>query len=135
MFDPWPIYSRYPYQFKGLEDLHLDERIKQFLQICNHNCSLKRISKARYRTFLIVINFSILLSPNYAENGWNISVIKIDESPLIWSNTCYLNQLLFFPFVIVSIEHLHSYSKNQWNCLETKMAISYLTQYCLCRLL
>lgn len=27
---------RYPYLFKGLEDLHLDERIMQFLEICNH---------------------------------------------------------------------------------------------------
>ncbi|XP_066926510.1 serine/threonine-protein kinase SMG1-like [Clytia hemisphaerica] len=28
--------QRYPYLFKGLEDLHLDERIMQFLEICNH---------------------------------------------------------------------------------------------------
>lgn len=29
------IISRYPYLFKGLEDLHLDERIMQFLNIVN----------------------------------------------------------------------------------------------------
>lgn len=28
--------QHYPYLFKGLEDLHLDERIMQFLEICNH---------------------------------------------------------------------------------------------------
>ncbi len=28
--------QRYTYLFKGLEDLHLDERITQFLEICNH---------------------------------------------------------------------------------------------------
>lgn len=28
--------SRYPYLFKGLEDLHLDERIMQFLNIVNN---------------------------------------------------------------------------------------------------
>ena len=27
---------RYTYLFKGLEDLHLDERIMQFLSICNN---------------------------------------------------------------------------------------------------
>ena len=27
--------KRYPYLFKGLEDLHLDERIMQFLSIVN----------------------------------------------------------------------------------------------------
>lgn len=27
---------RYPYLFKGLEDLHLDERIMQFLGIVNN---------------------------------------------------------------------------------------------------
>ena len=27
---------RYPYLFKGLEDLHLDERIMQFLNIVNN---------------------------------------------------------------------------------------------------
>ena len=30
-----PIF-RYTYLFKGLEDLHLDERIMQFLSICNN---------------------------------------------------------------------------------------------------
>ncbi len=29
-------FYRYTYLFKGLEDLHLDERITQFLEICNH---------------------------------------------------------------------------------------------------
>ena len=27
---------RYPYLFKGLEDLHLDERVMQFLSIANN---------------------------------------------------------------------------------------------------
>lgn len=26
---------RYSYLFKGLEDLHLDERVMQFLEVCN----------------------------------------------------------------------------------------------------
>ena len=30
------FFFRYTYLFKGLEDLHLDERITQFLEICNH---------------------------------------------------------------------------------------------------
>ena len=29
-------FCRYPYLFKGLEDLHLDERIMQFLSIVNN---------------------------------------------------------------------------------------------------
>lgn len=29
-------FSRYPYLFKGLEDLHLDERIMQFMSIVNN---------------------------------------------------------------------------------------------------
>lgn len=29
-------FCRYTYLFKGLEDLHLDERIMQFLSICNN---------------------------------------------------------------------------------------------------
>ena len=30
------VHFRYTYLFKGLEDLHLDERIMQFLSICNN---------------------------------------------------------------------------------------------------
>ena len=30
------FFFRYPYLFKGLEDLHLDERIMQFLGIVNN---------------------------------------------------------------------------------------------------
>ena len=30
------FFFRYTYLFKGLEDLHLDERIMQFLSICNN---------------------------------------------------------------------------------------------------
>ncbi|XP_026671607.1 serine/threonine-protein kinase SMG1 [Ceratina calcarata] len=39
----------YTYLFKGLEDLHLDERIMQFLSICNTMMSKKGDSKKVYR--------------------------------------------------------------------------------------
>ncbi|XP_043258587.1 serine/threonine-protein kinase SMG1 isoform X3 [Colletes gigas] len=39
----------YTYLFKGLEDLHLDERIMQFLNICNTMMSKKGDSKQVYR--------------------------------------------------------------------------------------
>ncbi|KZC05708.1 Serine/threonine-protein kinase SMG1 [Dufourea novaeangliae] len=39
----------YTYLFKGLEDLHLDERIMQFLSICNTMMSKKGDSKQVYR--------------------------------------------------------------------------------------
>ncbi|XP_076757575.1 serine/threonine-protein kinase Smg1 isoform X3 [Xylocopa sonorina] len=39
----------YTYLFKGLEDLHLDERIMQFLNICNTMMSKKGDSKKVYR--------------------------------------------------------------------------------------
>ncbi|XP_034180761.2 serine/threonine-protein kinase Smg1 isoform X1 [Osmia lignaria lignaria] len=39
----------YTYLFKGLEDLHLDERIMQFLSICNTMMSKKVDSKKVYR--------------------------------------------------------------------------------------
>ncbi|XP_065681003.1 serine/threonine-protein kinase SMG1 isoform X2 [Hydra vulgaris] len=41
--------QQYPYLFKGLEDLHLDERIMQFLEICNHMFSKEdRANEQRY---------------------------------------------------------------------------------------
>ena len=41
---PLNYFARYPYLFKGLEDLHLDERIMQFLSIVNNMF----VSNARY---------------------------------------------------------------------------------------
>lgn len=48
---------KYPYLFKGLEDLHLDERIMQFLSIANSMMSKARTTK--YRGIFVCVGFSL----------------------------------------------------------------------------
>lgn len=48
LFDFDCILSRYSFLFKGQEDLHLDERIMQFLCICNLIMTEKRIESPPY---------------------------------------------------------------------------------------
>ena len=59
--------QKYTYLFKGLEDIHLDSRIRQFLSIANHMMSGYKTGTGRYSARHYSVSGLIQVSENFSQ--------------------------------------------------------------------